>query len=867
MAGLFGSAPASSTPTKYNQLQLQTSTAGLPIPVGWGKNVWSPNIIWYNNFQAQPADKGGKGGAKSGSYTYTASVILALGEGPITGIDTVYADQGYSTLGSLNLYLYNGTENQAPVPFIEDEYPDQALPYAYTAYLSSEVFSLGNSGALPNMKFEVVAHLSGSVPGVPDACFADIVQDMITNSQYGLDPGATYIDPITLGQFRRYNFAQGIFASPYLNRSEKALSILQRWFQLANTWGFWSGLQLKFAPLGDAPLTGNGATYIPNTSIMMEFTEDDFILNGENTLEFDIIDPWNGYNHFELDFTERSQNYTINPIYWEDQTSVDTYGQLQSQIISASEICSQEIGYVIAQLIGKRSTYIRRFPKWKTNNMLAAALEPGDIVSLSMASMGLSKYPVRITSVKEDSNFIVELNAEEFPYGVGQATYYAPQAGSGTGVPNQYAPPPLVNVPAIFEPPTSITGGLPQIWLAASGYPNWGGCQVWVSPDGTNYAQLGNINQASAQGTLTSNLGSVAGLDVTSVLSIDSTESHVGPSTAATPAMADDYQTASLIDSEFLSYGTATLTGANMYNLTYLRRGIEGSTAAMHNAGAQWTGINPNACLQYTYPQNYVGKTLYFKFPSKNQFGNSIQTLAECVAYPYIISGTAYTIAPPSGINPEVVGYGAGGAIQIYASWEASPGPNLASYNLQFSDNGGLTWAFTQSIGGGATDGYLTTVIANTNYIARVQAVSTTGQTSTWVTSSVVNSGTTPISPPSAPTSLTATQASSSSVRLNWTAPTDTSLTGQLLSRAENSTTYTNSSVVATISAPTNTYLDTGLAVTNEYTYWLTNVNPAGASPLSNDATVTLELTIVTSNGNTVTSNGNTVTQGMIWAP
>lgn len=869
MAGLFGAAPPTVAPTKYNQLQLQTSTLGLVIPVGWGKNKWAINIIWYGDWNAEPADKGGKGGnSKSGSYTYTAAVILALGEGPIQSIDNVYVDQSYSTLGSLNLNLYNGSASQTPPGWMEDNFPSQALPYAYTAYMFSDLYSLGESGTLPNTNFEVVAKYSGTLNeynSIPDALFSDIIPDMITNSQYGLDPNATYIDAVSLNFYDQYQRAQGIAASPYLNRSEKALSTLQRWAQLSNTWIFWSGLLLKFVPLGDQALTGWGGNYVPVVTPIVDFTDDDFILDGENTLEIDIIDPWEGFNHFELDFTERSQAYTINPIYWEDQTSVDIYGQLQSQIISASEICSASIGYIIAQLIGKRSTYIRRTGKFKTGNLFAGSLEPGDIITLTSPNMGLTKYPVRITTNKEEANFQCQIEWEEFPYGIGQATLYQPQAGSGMGVPNAYATPPNINPPAIFEPPTSVTGGPAQIWTGASGSNGgtyWGGCTVYLSPDGTNYVQIGTIEQPTPQGTLTAGLPEHADPDLTDTLSVDLTESGRALSTAVTSNMADDGQTPALIDTEILCYGTVSLTGTSTYALDYLRRGQYNTTPAAHSTGDQFYAINPGACLTYNYPLSYVGKTVYFKYCSFNQVGNSVQSLADVTAYPYTILGTAYTISPPAYINPEVVQYGGGSSIQIYASWGASPGPNLASYTLQFSDDGGLTWPFSQSVDSGTLFGYLTTVLPDTNYIARVRAVAINGSVSAWLTSSSVNSGNPPTPPPSAPTSLTANQAQSTSVTLSWTAPTDSSITAELLSRAENTTTFGSSSVVATLTYPTANYLDTGLTTGDEYTYWLTYVNAAGSSPLSNDATVTLTPIYVTSNGTTVTSNSYTLTQG-----
>ena len=77
----------------YTALQVQTSTSTLPIPIVWGQNKIAPNLIWYANFKAVPGGSGkgvgGKGGAfgagaGAANYTYTADLIMALCEGPLT---------------------------------------------------------------------------------------------------------------------------------------------------------------------------------------------------------------------------------------------------------------------------------------------------------------------------------------------------------------------------------------------------------------------------------------------------------------------------------------------------------------------------------------------------------------------------------------------------------------------------------------------------------------------------------------------------------------------------------------------------------------------------------------------------------------
>lgn len=693
MAGLFGSSNAG-TVTKYTGINIQTSSLGLCIPVGWGLNRAGTNLIWYNDFIANPSDKGGKGGSsKSGSYTYTAAVILALGEGPVGGINTVWVDQSVSTLGSLNLGLWDGGGSQTPPSFITDNYPAQALGYSYTAFLFSSLYSLGSSAALPAHNFEVKWPLYNSmysVAGVPDANMADIVNDLITNTQYGLDAGVTYVDPVSLQYFHDYTQAQGLFYSPYVNQQEQGISILQRYAQISNTWIFWSGTQLKFVPLGDAVLESNGVTFTPKINPLFSIGPDDYQnKQGEDPVTVNISDPRDGFNRVEIHVKERSQQYVDYPIYWEDQTSVDLYGALQSQIISASEICSRVIGATAASLIGQRSVYIRNTYTFKLDDGIAAILEPGDLLALNEPNIGLTEFPVRVQTLTENIDQVITVVAEEFPYGIGQTVLYNPQESTGTGIPDINTPPGNVNPPMFYEPTLSETGGVGQLWIGASGGPDWGGANVYASSDGTNYAFIGSIEGATTQGTLTAALASHVDPDTIDTLAINTSICYGTLSTAVTSAMADLFQTPALVDQEVICYGTVTLTGSYAWSLTYLRRGTYNTAPAAHSSGAPFAQINPAVVVKYAIPKQLIGLELYFKFCSFNSRQGGLQDISDVTAITYTPVGYAYEVAAPTGLVASLPGAGSSAIL----NW--TPDPNEAILQIQIFRATGLSQPFT----------------------------------------------------------------------------------------------------------------------------------------------------------------------------
>jgi hypothetical protein len=91
---------------------------------------------------------------------------------------------------------------------------------------------------------------------------------------------------------------------------------------------------------------------------------------------------------------------------------------------------------------------------------------------------------------------------------------------------------------------------------------------------------------------------------------------------------------------EFISYETATLTAAYRYNLTYLRRGVYGSPVSAFPAGSSFVYIGSYPLFKYTFQTQYIGRTVFLKFPAFNLTQGYIQPLANCRAYGLIVGLT-----------------------------------------------------------------------------------------------------------------------------------------------------------------------------------------------------------------------------------
>jgi len=271
--GWFRQKKASGVKPDYTGLQLQTSVSALPIPIVWGKTKAAANVVWYANFQTHGDGGGGKGGlfASPTGYSYTADLVMALSEGPISGVGRIWRDQSTYTLADLGLSFFNGATPQTTWGYLAAKHPVQALPYQGTAYVCGASYALGSNASIGNHNFEIVGLLAGTGINGVDADPAQTISDFLTNPQYGAGFDPASIDAATLfgasgdSSLQTYCRALGIAFSPALTDQEQASSVLARWLQLVNCAAVWSGGTLKFIPYGDAaiPATDQASTSVP----------------------------------------------------------------------------------------------------------------------------------------------------------------------------------------------------------------------------------------------------------------------------------------------------------------------------------------------------------------------------------------------------------------------------------------------------------------------------------------------------------------------------------------------------------------------------------------------------------------------------
>ena len=351
-----------------------------------------------------------------------------------------------------------------------------------------------------------------------------------------------------------------------------------------------------------------------------------------------------------VEVTSRSNAYSTTTVEARDQAQIEMYGAHVGPSVTAHEICDEfTMGPTVAQLILQRALYVRATYTFKLSWEFCL-LDPMDIVTITDEALGLVAAKVRITTIEEGDDGLLSVTAEELVSGIGTAMVN-PSAGSGGPQHDFNRAAVAINNPLLYQPPTSLTGGVAQIWAGASPSPigastQWGGANVYASLDNATYMQVATITHPLNQGVLSAYLPvAIAGADNVNTLSVDLTMSG-GTLLGVDPGSASLGVTRSVIENELVSFTNATLTAANAYNLTGLYRGLNGSTPTAHATGVPFARLD-DALITYDIPSGMVGQMIYFKFQSFNAFGSGLQDLSTCAVYTVVVgsAGTSHPIA------------------------------------------------------------------------------------------------------------------------------------------------------------------------------------------------------------------------------
>lgn len=518
------------------------------------------------------------------------------------------------------------------------------------------------------------------------------------------NPAFPFSDGLT--DVRNYCAANGIFASLLLKSQRPCSEVLNDVCEVANCVPVWNGQTLDFYPLSEVSCVGGGYQFTPRTAAgpIAAFDKRHFVA-GENeppvTVKqenlqsvVNILDINYADANFDTNGMVQYASYQSNNVRVCDVEHVRLYGpQIGSPRSFDDYICDPTTATNVGWPIIKRQRFADPYTvEFKLPATIASLLDPMDLITVNdplfggtlttgIATTGPTGQDVRIGTLEEDKDGTWTLDCERFMFGMSAPNVPVVTGSIPNPPPSSFAPAGSVNTPYFFEPTVALAQALGMqqsngLCIAVSGSAsNYGGCQVWVSTDGGNsYQQMpGALLGNSNMGVTTANYPNHTNPDTTDTLSVDLTESS-GTLQSWTSAQQTQLVPIALLDGggtseaggytttvpyEIVAYKAVTLTATYKYNLTpSIFRGQLGSPTAAHSTGTVFVDLSdPNSIFKTQIPSGQIlGNTLYFMFPTFNQFGQALQDLSACTAYTFAptgatnpggsTGGSAYTISP-----------------------------------------------------------------------------------------------------------------------------------------------------------------------------------------------------------------------------
>ena len=660
MSGLFAppASPNAQQTVAAAGLQVQTSAYGLVVPILFGQNQTTPNLIQMVGFRSyqnvEPSASGGKGGSPSPTtitYTYSVTPIFGLCEGTITSFDTIRKDKEYPA-ALTGWATFTGSQTSA-WSYMTSSFSAQARVYPKIAYIAYQDLALGTSTGLPNHSI-VLTGLNPYSTGDSyyDANPVKIVKELLTNTQFGI--GFNYLDSTvdTPGSTTFWNYCvaiksnannQRMLFSPLIKDQRPTAEIINEIIMAANGAFVWSEGVLKIKPYGDSNISGTspfaGVSFTANTTPVYSLTDNDF-MSPKNQDPIKVIrKPRNDtYNQISIEYVDKDKQYNPSIVEVKDDADIAQFGLRKKDTMKCHFITNKDTAQMVAQLIlQKNLSIVNRYQfvlGWRY-----CLLEPMDLVNITDSNLGFSAKTVRITSISENDQGLLTIEAEDFPLGASSPALYTTGSGSGTGT-NYGADPGNVNAPVFCNPPYFLTPSGQELWIATSADSDyWGGCTVYASADNVNYAPIGSIYNKARYGvstaSITSNGSAIS--DTTNTLSVNLDNSN-GSLISTNAAGLADYTTLSAIQTsatsgfELISYQTATLTSGYAYNLTTMNRGVYGTTIQSHASASQFIRLD-DAVFKWLVPSTFIGQLTYFKLVSTNVFGTFTQDISTATAY------------------------------------------------------------------------------------------------------------------------------------------------------------------------------------------------------------------------------------------
>lgn len=422
---------------------------------------------------------------------------------------------------TLGVTFFPGVLGQQAWGYLETTHPDQSVAYSEVAYAAFEHGYLGMSATPPAHSYEVIG-FNQRGGGNLDASPIDCLTTLLTDPDVGIGFPSAVIDAASwytlANSAQAWVLAQQFYLSQALTNQEPVAQVASRWLEAFQIAACFSEGRLKLIPFGDQAASSSDGSYTPATTIVASFTDDDYLVTGQEDPVTVTRSPWtDAYNRVQVTYTNRFNAYNSDLVYEQDEASIARFGLRLEPPVSYDFLMSETVAAAVANLRVKRNVTVRNQYTF-TVPIRYEYVEPMDLVAITDTRLGITALTVRVTKTANDLHKGLTITAEDYPGNGYAMPVVNPKATTPAGHPTYWSAPALQTVGIILQPELPAASSIPssqqsmiRLYVYATGNnANWGGCVVWASLDGTTYNQIATVTQPARIYTLSAPLGTLA---------------------------------------------------------------------------------------------------------------------------------------------------------------------------------------------------------------------------------------------------------------------------------------------------------------------------------------------------------------------
>ena len=230
----------------------------------------------------------------------------------------------------------------------------------------------------------------------------------------GFDPAL--IDRTSWTDFGLYCQEARLYISPVLTDQQAAREHFSAIIETCNADFYWSDGLLKVQTYGDTAIGG----WTPTLTPAFDLTLQDIIppSDGEPAISITRMAPTDAYNQCTIEWRNRALDYASSTITAKNDEMIALYGLRAEDAVQCHHVCVAETAAMMAQMRVQRKSMLRDTYQFSLPSRYACLEPMVDLLTLTDPLLGLDETLVRIVTIVERPDGILDITAEGTEIGV-----------------------------------------------------------------------------------------------------------------------------------------------------------------------------------------------------------------------------------------------------------------------------------------------------------------------------------------------------------------------------------------------------------------------------------------------------------------